>query len=62
MDDIKQVMKYVDHNHQDFWTSSMGDEQKTRMNKILMKNENNGLQYKLRTYYTGVLVNNTKCS
>jgi hypothetical protein len=37
MDDNKQVMKYIDHNHQDFWTSVVAWEttRKEDQDKIL---------------------------
>jgi hypothetical protein len=34
LDDMKQVMKYTDHDHQDFWISSMEDHQQRGPERI----------------------------
>jgi hypothetical protein len=56
MADIKQVMKYSDHDHHDFWTSILAWENNQqrgpRRVKYWAKNESGGLKCKLKIYFS----------
>jgi hypothetical protein len=48
IDDIKQVMKYTDHKHKDFWIAVLAWEKPARRSKTKYwaRNEYGGLKYK----------------